>query len=151
MSATAVASPPLPPPDKVRVINRSVRCFIFGLIGAVPCFGLGMVWLAFKLYRDIAAETGEAVTLFPLYLTSAAGVGVGVACSVNNMPAGVLADAVVLLLLQFLFIRRQHLWNAPAEWNPARHLMYWGLGLANLGSILSAVTVMLAIYLVNHS
>ncbi|HTA29839.1 MAG TPA: hypothetical protein VK731_05110 [Candidatus Cybelea sp.] len=151
MSAAAVASPLLPPPDKVRVINRSVRCFIFGLIGAVPCFGLGMVWLAFKLYRDIAAETGERVKLFPLYLTSAAGVWVAAACSVNNMPGGVLADAIVLFVLQFLFIRQQYLRNAPAEWNPARHLMYWGLGLANLGSILSAVTVLLVIYLVNHS
>jgi len=29
--------------------------------------------------------------------------------------------------------------------------MYWGLGLANAGLILSAVVVMLAIYAVNHS
>ncbi len=151
MSAAVIASPPLPPPDKVRVINRSVRCFIFGLIGAVPCFGLGMVWLAFKLFRGIAAETGERVKFFPLYLTSAAGVWVAASCSVNNMPTGVLADAILLLVLQFLFLRQQYLRNAPAEWNPARHLMYWGLGLANLGSILSAVTVLLVIYLVNHS
>jgi hypothetical protein len=151
MSAAAVASPPLPPPDKVRVINRSVRCFLFGLVGAVPCFGLGMVWLAFKLYRDIAAETGEQVKLYPLYLTTVSGVCVAAACGAYDLPGGVLADAIVLLGLQFLFIRRQYLQNAPAEWNPARHLMYWGLGLANLGLILSAVTVLLVIYLVNHS
>ncbi len=151
MSPAALASPPPPPPDKVRVINRSVRCFIFGLVGAVPCFGLGMVVLAFKLYRDIACETGERIRLFPLYLTSLAGVWIAVACSVNNMPAGVLADAIVLFVLQFLFIRQQYLRNAPPEWNPARHLMYWGLGLANLGAILSAVTALLVIYLLNHS
>jgi hypothetical protein len=151
MSAASVASPPLPPPDKARVIRRSVRCFIFGLVGAVPCFGLGMVWLAFKLYRDIAAETGERVQLYPLYLTSVSGVWMAAVCAVNDLPAGVLADAVVVLALQYLFLRRQYLRNAPAEWNPARHLMYWGLGLANLGSILSAVTVLLVIYLVNHS
>jgi hypothetical protein len=111
----------------VRVINRSVRCFIFGLVGAVPCFGMGMVWLAIKLYRDIAAETGEPVKLYPLYLTSAAGLCVAAVCFTNNLPDGVLADAIVMLGLQFLFIRRQYLKNAPAEWNPARHLMYWGL------------------------
>lgn len=151
MSAAAVASPPLPPADKVRVIRRSVRCFLFGLIGAVPCFGLGMVWLAFRLYRDLAAETGERVKLYPLYLTSVSGVLVAAAGMVNDLPEVVLGDAIVMLGLQFLFLRRQYLRNAPAEWNPARHLMYWGLGLANLGSILSAATVLLVIYLINHS
>ncbi len=146
MSAVAIAPLPLPPADPVRVINRSVRCFIFGLVGAVPCFGLGMVWLAFKLFRDLAAETGEPVKLYPLYLTSVSGVWVAAACGVNDLPAGVLADAIVLVVLQFLFIRQQYLRNAPVEWNPARHLMYWGLGLANLGSILSALTVLLVIY-----
>jgi hypothetical protein len=29
--------------------------------------------------------------------------------------------------------------------------MYWGLGLANLGAILSAVTALLVIYLLSHS
>jgi hypothetical protein len=151
MSAVAaIEPPPLPPPDPVRVINRSVRCFIFGLVGAVPCFGIGMVWLAIKLYRDIAAETGEKIKLYPLYVTSAAGLGVAAICFTNDLPDGVLADAIVMLGLQFLFIRRQYLKNAPAEWNPARHLMYWGLGLANTGLVLSVATAMLVIYAVNH-
>jgi hypothetical protein len=143
MSADILSSPPLPPADKVRVINRSVRCFRFGLVGVVPCFGLGTVWLAFKLFRDIAAETGEPVKLYPLYLTSVAGVCLGAACGAHDLASGVLADAVLLLVLPFLFLRRQYLRNTPVEWNPARHLMYLGLGLANLGSILSAATVLL--------
>jgi hypothetical protein len=57
---------------------------------------------------------------------------------------------MVVLLLQFLFLRRQYLHNAPAEWNPARHLMYWGLGLANAGLILSAILVMLVSYGLTH-
>jgi len=151
MIAAAIDSLPQPPADPVRVINRSVRCFIFGLVGAVPCFGLGMVWLAFKLFRDVAAETGEPVKLYPLYLTSVSGVWVAAACGVNDLPVGVLADAIVLVVLQFLFIRQQYLRNAPTEWNPARHLMYWGLGLANLGSILSALAVLLVIYVLLHT
>jgi hypothetical protein len=83
---------------------------------------------------------------YPLYLTSISGVWVAAACGVNDLPVGVLADAIVLVVLQFLFIRQQYVRNAPVEWNPARHLMYWGLGLANLGSILSALTVLLVIY-----
>jgi hypothetical protein len=150
MSAAAVASPPLPPADKVRVINRSVRCFRFGLVGAIPCFGLGAVWLAFKLFRDIAAETGEPVKLYPLYLTSVAGVAAAAVCCAIDLPAGVLADAILLLVLPCLFLRRQYLRNTPVEWNPARLLMYWGLGLANLGSILSAATVLLVMLAANH-
>ena len=150
MSAAAIAPSALPPADKVRVIRRSVRCFIFGVVGAVPCFGLGMDWLAFKLYRDIAAETGEPVNLYPLYLTTMSGLFVAAVCGASDHPGGVLADVIVLLALQFLFIRRQYLKNAPAEWNPARHLMYWGLGLASLGLILSALTVMLVIYTLNQ-
>jgi hypothetical protein len=150
MSAAALAPLPLPPADPVRVINRSIRCFIFGLVGAVPCFGLGMIWLTFKLYRDIAAETGEPVKLYPIYLTTVSGVAVAAVCAFCDLPDGVLADVVALLVLQFIFIRQQYVRNAPTEWNPARHLMYWGLGLASLGLILSALTVMLVIYTVNH-
>ena len=151
MSAAAIEPLPLPPPDRVRVIHRSVRCFFFGLVGAIPCFGLGMVWLAFKLYRDIAAETGEEVQLFPLHLTSLAGLALAASCYISDLPDGALADAVVLLGLQFLFFRRQYLKNAPAEWNPARHLMYWGLGLANTGLLLTAAVVMLVIFSINRA
>ena len=151
MSAAVHEPPPLPPIDRVRLIRRSIRCFIFGLVGAIPCLGLGMVWLAFKLYRDIAAETGERAQLYPLFLTSAAGLYMGVACCANDLPDGALAAAIVVLGLQLLFIRRQYRKNAPAEWNPARHLVYWGLGLANFGLIFSAVVVLLVTYGINHS
>src|SRR5580658_263244 len=97
MSDAVLQPLPLPPPDRVRVINRSVRCFIFGIVGAIPCFGLGMVWLAFKLYREVAAETGEPVKLYPLFLSSAAGVFLAAVCFLHDMQAGVLADAIVLL------------------------------------------------------
>jgi hypothetical protein len=150
MSAAAIQPPELPPIDRVRLIRRSIRCFLFGLVGAIPCFGLGMAWLAFKLYRDIAAETGERVTLYPLFFTSAFGLCVGIAYFAIDLPGVVLGDAIGVLGFQTLFILRQYRSNAPAEWNPARHLMYWGLGLANAGLNLSAVVVILVIYLVNH-
>ncbi|HEY3864400.1 MAG TPA: hypothetical protein VGO59_21210 [Verrucomicrobiae bacterium] len=147
MSAAAID---LPPPDRVRMIRRSMRCFAFGLVGAIPCFGLGMGWLAFKLYRDIAAETGESIKLYPLFLTSISGLVLGAVCFKVHWPNTALAEAVLMAGLQFLFLRRQHLKNAPAEWNPGRHLMYVGLGLANAGLILSGILVMAAVYAVNH-
>ena len=86
------------------------------------------------LFRpDIAADTGEKANLFPLHFTSFAGVVLATACVTHDLPNGVLADAIVLLTLQILFLRQQYLKNAPAEWNPARHLVSWGLGLANAG------------------
>lgn len=151
MSAAVIESPPRAPVDRVRLIRRSIRCFLFGLVGAIPCAGLGMVWLAFKLYRDIAAETREPVKIYPLFLTSFSGLYVGVACCANHLPDGVLADAVVALGLQIMFIRQQYRKNEAAEWNPARHLMYWGMALANAGLIFSAALVILAIYMANHS
>jgi hypothetical protein len=150
MSAATIQPPELPPIDRVRLIRRSTRCFLFGLAGAIPCFGLGTAWLSFKLYRDIAAETGEPVQLYPLFITSVSGLWVGVGFLTIHWPDVVLGDAIVVLGLEFLFIFRQYRKNAPSEWNPARHLMYWGLGLANAGLILSAVVVILAIYLVTQ-
>jgi len=151
MSAAVIQLPELPPIDRVRLIRRSTRCFLFGLVGTIPCFGLGMAWLAIKLYRDIAAETGESVRLLPLFLTSVLGLYLGTLFFAADWPVAFLGDAIAVLVFQLLFILRQYRRNAPVDWNPARHLMYWGLGLANAGLNLSAVVVIAVIYLVNHS
>jgi hypothetical protein len=151
MNAASMPPAPSPPADRVRVINRSVRCFIFGVIGVIPCFGLGTAWLAFRLFLDLAAETREPVKLYPLYLTSMAGAVVAIFCCAMSLPDGVLADVIFLLGFQLLFLRRQYFHTTPAEWNPARHLMYWGLGLANLGLIFSTLLVLFVIYSINHS
>jgi hypothetical protein len=149
MNAALLHPHPLVPADRVRVINRSIRCFIFGVIGAIPCFGLSMAWLAFKLYRETAEETGERVNLFPLHFCSVS-IIVAAAFTPFDTPDILVTYGLLMFGLQILFLRRQYQENAPPEWNPARHLLYWGIGLANTGVLLSAAAALWAIYLVNQ-
>ena len=56
-------TPGLPAPvsvDRVRLIRRSIRCFVFGLMGAVPLLGLGMACLALLLGRCLVPENRTA-------------------------------------------------------------------------------------------
>lgn len=136
------------PADRVRVINRSVRCFVFGVIGAIPCFGLSMAWLAFKLYRQVAEETGERANLVPLHTCTVALI-VAAAFTPFDIPGVLVAFGALMFGLQILFLRQQYQRNTPAEWNPARHLIYWGIGLANVGILSSTAVILWVIYLVN--
>ncbi len=138
--------PPPAPVDRVRVINRSMRCFIFGIVGIVPWFGIGMACLAFKLFLEVAEETGEAVKVYPLFITTVSGLAVCSVCFVEGMPDQVLIAGLAMLALQFFFLRQQYARNAPSEWNAARHLVYWGIAMANLGIVLSAAVALLVIY-----
>jgi hypothetical protein len=149
MNAAALDLNPPTPVDRVRVINRSVRCFVFGVIGAIPCFGLSMAWLAFKLYREVAEETGERVNLLPFQVCSVSLI-LAAAFTPFDIPEVLVTYGVLMFGLQILFLRRQYHKNAPAEWNPARHLVYWGIGLANMGILLSAAMALAIIYLVNQ-
>ncbi|HEX4119106.1 MAG TPA: hypothetical protein VH619_00660 [Verrucomicrobiae bacterium] len=149
MNAVALELHPLVPADRVRVINRSVRCFIFGIIGAIPCIGLSMALLAFKLYGEVASETGERVNLVPLHLCTVT-LLIAAACTPFELPDVLLLYGILMFGMQILFLRRQYQKNAPLEWNPARHLAYWGIGFANTGILLSAAAVVWAIYLVKQ-
>jgi hypothetical protein len=150
MSAIALDAIPLAPADRVRVINRSVRCFVFGVIGAVPCFGLSMAWLAFKLYREVAAETGERVNLVPLHFFTVSLI-LAAASAPYTVPQILVSYGLLIFAMQVVFLWRQYRRNAPAEWNPARHLIYYGIGFANLGILLSYTVVLLVIYWVGES
>src|SRR5438045_9470073 len=54
-------SDPAAPFDRAQAIRRSLRCFVFGLIGAIPFLGLSMSWLGFCIGRGISAAPGERV------------------------------------------------------------------------------------------
>src|SRR2546427_29283 len=110
------------PVDRVRVIRRSMRCFVFGLIGAIPLLGLSMAWLAFRLQRQVANATGEQIRFAPLHLSLGIGLILLLAAALVESVGAVLAAVLILLALQFFLWRRQYLRNVPLEWNPARHL-----------------------------
>ena len=58
MKPVLPAPPNRPSVDRVRMIRRSIRCFVFGAVGAVPLFGLGTAFLALRLQRELARESG---------------------------------------------------------------------------------------------
>jgi hypothetical protein len=140
---------PLPPipvsVDRVRMIRRSIRCFIFGLMGAVPLFGLGAAVLALRLRRRLAEETGEpagpkgmqgcAVVFFVLSAISLCFGQAGI----------ILALAILLTVLQGWLMFRHYRRAGPLEWNPARHLVYWGAGLACAGLNLSSAIILMSL------
>jgi hypothetical protein len=136
---------PTLPPDRAQIIRRSLRCFIFGLIGVLPLFGLAAAGLALQLGRKIAEETGErwsfkavsgcwicGLILINLY-----------SFAVDNFAA--VAVAVIFLGLQVFLLRSLYRNNPAKEWNPARHLMYWGVGLAYTGWVASIGLVIYAL------
>ena len=45
--------------NKVQVIERSLRCFVFGLLGLVPVLGMGLAVVAFYHFNKTRAEVGD--------------------------------------------------------------------------------------------
>ena len=48
------------PTDRIRLIERSLRCFVFGLLSLVPLIGLGLVFLAIRLHWQTWADSDGA-------------------------------------------------------------------------------------------
>jgi hypothetical protein len=128
------------------MIRRSIRCFAFGLAGAVPLFGLGTAFLALRLQRELARETGvparaalmdgSAVVAFALMLMSL----------LYDQAGFALALGFLLCAVQGYLLLRQYRRTEPADWNPARHLVYWGAALARTGLILSATIILAGVW-----
>ena len=118
---------------RARLIRRSIRCLIFGAIGAVPILGLGGVWLTLSWWKRIAEETGESASLRSVWSCLGAGCLFGTGFSVIGLES---VSILVLLAAQVgaaILLRRAYLSRAPAKWNPARHFCYYGVGLAIWG------------------
>ena len=139
----------MPPPparsNQVRMIHRPIRCFKYGLLGVIPLFGTAMALLALRLHRELAAETGVRWNFAPMGILWICGLGLITLFAAAQNPALAQTTALVFLGLQSLFVLRHYQTHKPKEWNPARHLAYWGAGLACAGLALSAGLVALAI------
>ena len=131
--------------DRVRLIRRSMRCFVFGLMGAVPLLGLGMACLALLLGRQVAQETGEPVRTAGVNGCAVAYFALAVVLLCFDQTGLVLALAILLSALQGYLLFREYRRTNPAQWNPARHLVYWGAGLALAGLNLSSTILLLGI------
>ena len=135
---------PSQPPDRVQIIRRSLRCFGFGLIGVVPLFGLAAAGLAWRLGRSVFAETGERWDFKAIGGCWICGLILitGYTFAVDSSAA--LVIGIIFLGLQNFLLHSQYRNNVAPIWNPARHLVYWGVGLACTGGAAS-IGILLAV------
>ena len=50
---------PAPPMSKIEMMERSLRCFAYGLIGLLPVIGIPMAILSLALYRRVKRGRGD--------------------------------------------------------------------------------------------
>jgi hypothetical protein len=132
--------------DRVRIIRRSIRCFVFGWIAAVPLLGIGAAFLALRLRRQVAAETGGPARLTGVNECSfVAFVAAFMVLCYGRQPGLLLALGFLLSALEAYLLFRQYVRTEPVEWNPARQLAWWGAGLAYAGLNFSATLILLGI------
>jgi len=139
--------PALESVDRVRLIRRSMRCFVYGWLGAVPLFGLGMACLTLRLWRELAQETGDLPPLARGEMVAIAVVAfvLAVVFLCCDLPVLVLVMGVLLSALQGYGWFLQYQRAAPRQWNPARHLLYGGAALAGAGLVLSSTIILLCL------
>ena len=89
-----------PSVDRVRLIRRGMRCFVFGSIGLIPILGSGLAIQAIRLRDDIKAELGERPDLPPVYVYWLGGLILLWALDGRWGISGDLATCVVLLAAQ---------------------------------------------------
>jgi hypothetical protein len=148
-----MTAPALPPekstgraPDRVGIIRRSQRCFAFGLFGLVPFFGLGLGWRAIVLALQVAKECGEPISQsMKGSLVIVAGLFLIGALLVLDQSGLALAFGLLLAAFPGILLFREYHRTEPREWNPARHLVFWGAGLAQAGIVISATILLLII------
>jgi hypothetical protein len=147
--ALPLPGPSVPvPADRVRLIRRSTRCFVFGILGAVPLLGIGPACLALLLHRQVGEETGEPKGPGGIYSSAAVFYILAVMLLYLGQAGFVLALGFLLSAVQAYLLRRQYLRTEPLDWNPARHLTWWGAWLALAGLNLSGTLILLAIWAV---
>jgi hypothetical protein len=121
------------PPEMIRLIHRSVRCFVLGLAGAVPVLGIFAAFQAIRLFQSITRETGEAVRWKDFYRLWVLGIGFATLLFPLESPAQSLALMIGFGLLQLLILRQAESARVARSWNPARRHLYWGMALAHFG------------------
>ena len=131
--------------NQVRVIQRSLRCFAYGLIGVIPFFGFGLGWQAIQLHRQVAAETGERWQPALLHVCWAFGMVYVVSYTALFGWAGGILIFGLFLGLQAFLTRLPAASDPNREWNPARSYLFWGLWLAYAGWYASLTAVVILV------
>jgi hypothetical protein len=137
--------------DMVRLIRRSMRCFIFGLLGLIPFFGVGFAYQALRLRRAISADIGDAWDPPPVYCYWVIGLVAVIAAW-----SWITVTVAMLVFLAVVALQTWHCWRsfraAPeAIWNPGRQQLFWGVIFAYAGLGLSLWALVLTVLLVAQS
>ncbi len=139
------------PVDRIRLIRRSLRCFMFGLIGVVPFLGLALAVLALQLYHQVLFETGELkgpikrsygniLARFLYWLIGTAYILTYYGCYGY---LGVISVAGLFWGTPLVFLLHRYWTVTPREWNPARMHLYWGAALAFTGCFTTVILLVL--------
>ena len=132
--------------DMVRVIRRSMRCFVFGCIGFIPILGLGLAAQAMYLLRSVFAELNHPWHPPPVYYLWV--LAVPTLWYVDEL-LGFAGCAVILgglMAGQSYWLWKQFPREPTELWNPAREHLFWGmaLGYAGILNSLAVVTIFVA-------
>jgi len=119
-------------------------------MGAVPLLGLGPACLALRLHRQVEEETGEPAGPAGLNACYVAFFILAAALLCADQPGLVLTLGFLLTALQGYLVCRHYCRTELAEWNPARHLLFWGAYLGLAGLNLSFIIFLLAIWAMFH-
>jgi hypothetical protein len=119
--------------DMIRVIRRSVRCFLFGLLGVIPLIGHGLAWQSLHLCDEVLSEMGDNWHRPPLWAYWVVGLG---AMIILDYFFGLIGWSSAFGI--FLGLQTYHLWlSFPASdsliWNPGRRHVLCGIALAYAG------------------
>ena len=87
------------PADRIRLIERSLRCFVFGLLSLIPLLGLPFAILAVSWHLKVWSEFGREWNPARLYL----GCGYGLAWLGGLISFGALAVFVAVLMKYYQF------------------------------------------------
>jgi len=132
--------------DLVRVIRRSMRCSVFGLLGLAPfLLGTGFAYQAIRLGRAVNEDLQRPWDPPPVYLYWLAGT---IAAALADRFTGVRGD--VALCFALLALQTWHCWRSfnPAEdapWNPGEGHLLCGLICAYAGLSVSVWTVVILV------
>ena len=145
------SSPPPASIDMVRVIRRSIRCFVFGVIGLVPLFGAGFAYQALRLRRAVSLDLEDGWKPPPVYLywllgtvaLLAADAGIGV-------PGDVVVCVVILGIQSWQCYRCFDRASTPV-WNPGQRELLWGVLLAQVGLALTLWTIVVLVLRVSKA
>jgi len=119
--------------DRVRLIRRSLRCFIFGLLGVIPLIGLGPALVALRLHRQVALESGDYYGVARIVTWWLIGLLAIPAYYLTLGFAGAVLMAGLTVTVQASILWSHYRTSQAREWNPARNYLYWGVGLAYTG------------------